>query len=218
MIPKVSKKEAKKLHLVLLKSLQPKNTAIFYTDRSKADSYTSESNLSAVIRLKQNQMAIYGRAWNLEPKVEIADAEFFAILQALHISASVIQKEPNVHNIYIFVDSQASFHKLNGFLENTQRAKIICSTALRNTKFYFYWCPSHVQIAGNKAANRLAKKGWEQALCPEAFTSLSYLRRATRERAIIGWKNYWKHKRATNSNGISKHYCADTENGQRVTL
>ena len=64
-------------------------------------------------------MAIYSWAWNLGLKVEIADAKLFTILQAFYISASVVQKESNIRNIYIFVDSQASLHKLNGFSENT---------------------------------------------------------------------------------------------------
>jgi hypothetical protein len=100
-----SKAEARKEHLSLLKSIfeDPFTESIaIYTDGSQGriKGSTTITNGAAVCALDSGSIVKTGN-WNLGSKIEVADAELFAIIQALEFALAFRGKE----GIYIFCDS-----------------------------------------------------------------------------------------------------------------
>ena len=97
--------------------------------------------------------------------------------------------------MYIFVDSQAAIQRLNQPLNNhitkkaRQYAKALAQLGIEVT---IQWCPSHASIFGNEQADELAKKGLSATRSPEAYTSISFLKRQLKELDVENWKTNWE--------------------------
>ena len=101
-------------------------------------------------------------SWNLGTKLEVADAEVFAIAKAL---ALALQNTTSLtQSTYIFVDSQAAIARLQN-QKGVRTIQHASTTAeylqTRGVTVYIQWCPSHIGIAGNKLADTLTKQGVE---------------------------------------------------------
>jgi hypothetical protein len=57
---------------------------------------------------------------------------------------------------------------------------------------HIHWVPGHVEVEGNKKADQLAKKGTERKRKErDAYTSITYIKRQIREKAIGTWGKRW---------------------------
>ena len=125
--------------------------------------------------------------WNLGSKVEVADAELFAINKALEYAISCFREKDE---IYIFCDSQAAIQKVEkGYSYYSLRARSLIGEVASRSIVYLYWVPSHVRVLGNEIADRLAKKGLSKKPSPrDIFVSISHLRRKARAQAPREWE------------------------------
>jgi ribonuclease HI len=65
---------------------------------------------------------------------------------------------------------------------------------LQNNKIYISWVLGHKEIQGNEHADRLAKASLKRkAINP--VTSLSYLKRKSKEEILASWKQEWRNIR-----------------------
>ncbi len=69
----------------------------------------TNSAVVAQIGYSGGQFRLQGTSfWNLGPEIEVADAEEFVILKALQRAL----RTRDIHEVYVFVDSQAALQRL----------------------------------------------------------------------------------------------------------
>jgi ribonuclease HI len=57
---------------------------------------------------------------------------------------------------------------------------------------HIHWVPGHVEVEGNEKADQLAKKGTEHKRKErDADTSITYIKRQIREKAMETWRKRW---------------------------
>jgi hypothetical protein len=57
---------------------------------------------------------------------------------------------------------------------------------------HIHWVPGHVEVEGNEKADQLAKKGAEHKRKErDAYTSITYMKRRIREKAMETWRKRW---------------------------
>jgi ribonuclease HI len=167
--------------------------------------YTDGSKMGEEVAAGYRQISVQGRYTrakniSLGKKLEIMDAELTAVYQALQdLHDRGIQGE----DIHVFIDSQAAIKRLQKIsLTGSQKVcheiTVLCKMlSLQNNKIYVSWVPGHreiVQIEGNEHADRLAKAGLKRK-ATNPVTSLSYLKRKTKEEILASWKQAWKNTR-----------------------
>ena len=213
-IMKIPKDKAKDLHENTLHQLLADPFAVvFYTDGSQGRRSKEERtlyNAAATCQVKGLESRIVSaRFWNLGPYIEVADAETFAIAQAVH---QILQNDTTfMRSATIFSDSQAAIQRLAS--SGNQFAQLAKQAARKLQKegvqLTVAWCPSHVGVPGNEAADRLAKAGLKAE--PDArytFVSLSHLRRKARAQHVQLWKQLWgvEETKGLKAKGLGIHY------------
>jgi hypothetical protein len=131
---------------------------------------------------------IRGEAFNLGPRVEVADAEVVAVVKAIGAISKIRPK-----NIYfLFVDSQAAISRIEKCNDHysQQISKKASTLAQRGCKIRIVWCPSHSKIDGNELADKLAKEGLNSTPRDE-FTSRSHLKRLAKAKTVQEWGQDW---------------------------
>ena len=101
-------------------------------------------------------------------------------------------------DIWIFSDSQAAIQRLQNPKSGPgQHLMIKCHSHMHMLKSqgfttHIHWIPSHKNIIENEKADTAAQKGAEQKikLCSERFTSISYMRRLIKAKALEKWENH----------------------------
>ena len=141
-------------------------------------------------------------SWNLGTRLEVADAEVFAIAKALALALQ--NTTPLTRSTYIFVDSQAAIARLQN-RKGVRTIQHALTTAeylqTRGVTVYIQWCPSHMGIAGNELADTLAKQGVEnrqdkqqtphQKHLPRHNISLGHLHRLAKKDVVKRWQELW---------------------------
>ena len=102
-ISKSSKEKAVQEHLKLVENLQ--ESLGWYLDGSK----DSKSNAAAICKIGERNRIKYTTNWNLDPYMEIIDAELYAVYRALEY---LKQQRLEEKKVYIFIDSQAAIKRL----------------------------------------------------------------------------------------------------------
>ena len=104
-----TKEDEAEVHLQLLENIQlleGDSAQIYYTDGSQKD----KTIRAGVCRLNHEGGFDLAKSWNLGTRLEVADAEVFAIAKAL---ALALQNTTSLtRSTYIFVDSQAAIARL----------------------------------------------------------------------------------------------------------
>jgi ribonuclease HI len=136
----------------------------------------------------------------------VADAELFAIIQALEFALAFRGKE----GIYIFCDSQAAIRKVEtGYSYYSYRARNLIARLASRSRVYIYWVPSHVGVLGNEMADKLAKLSLTKKPRPkDIFVSISHLRRKAKAKAPIEWETIWnaEAEKGDRAVGLGIHY------------
>lgn len=206
-----SKAKAKTEHLSLLKAISESpftESIAIYTDGSQGQiegSTATTTNGAGVCVLESGRIVRTG-SWNLGSKVEVADAELFAINRALEFALASRGKD----EVYIFCDSQAAIRKVeNGHSYYSYRARDLVARLAVRSLVYIYWVPSHVGVLGNETADRLAKLGLTKDPRPgDVFVSISHLRRKARATGSIEWEALWdaEAEKSARARGLGTHY------------
>ena len=64
------------------------------------------------------------------------------------------------------------------------------------------WVSGHINIRGNKLADKAAKKETElQYVIPESYVSLTFIKRKIKETDLTDWNEIWSNSKLKN-----KHY------------
>jgi ribonuclease HI len=187
-----------KEHLQKIENLNESNL-IIYTDGSKGE---NENTGASIYCLKTN----YYENWNLGKECENWDGELFAIAKALKFAKHNIQ--PHHQKIWIFSDSQACLKRLQKNTNSTGQYLVTniskncrdIKNNFLNLEIIFEWIPAHKKIPGNEKADLYAKLATNNEQCNEAFTSFSYLKKASRKITLNNWK------RKTEMSDLGKSY------------
>ena len=192
-ISKSSKSETAELHKQWLQGLQHTEKApiLLYTDGSKI----GENVAAGYCQVSTQGKYVQAKNFSLGQKLEIMDAELIAAYQAL----KCLRTGPQGEDIHIFIDSQAALKRLQKIsLTGGQRIcyKIteLCKQLAKQNKVSISWVPGHREIQGNEHADRLAKAGLKRQT-KDPLTSLSYLKRKSKEEILKRWKQEWKETR-----------------------
>jgi ribonuclease HI len=205
---------AKKEHLSLLAGFgkDPFTSRVaLYTDGSQGDpsevsaTGNATTNGAGVCALVSGRI-VKTRSWNLGSKVEVADAELFAINRALEFALSFLERD----EVYIFCDSQAAIRKVEkGYSYYSLQARSTIRRLASRSLVYLYWVPSHVGVLGNETADRLAKLGLTKNPQPrDIFVSISHLRRLSKAKGPIEWRTLWETEAAREgrARGLGNHF------------
>jgi len=168
---------------------------IFYTDSSKFDTSATGAGIVQI----SNRIAT-SHSWYLGKKMEVFDAELFAVLQAAKFANKIRVTDPNFNrNIWILTDSQAAWSRLQN--TNAKSGQNITSK-FRNIFTHLHshgiqlrlkWIPSHKGIFGNEQADSAAKNGAQNNDAQtHEFTSFTYLKRAVKESILSQWQKHWE--------------------------
>ncbi|KAF2841649.1 hypothetical protein M501DRAFT_580187 [Patellaria atrata CBS 101060] len=120
------------------------------------------------------------------------DAELFPVLKAMERKRKEQEKgQSTSQTVCIFIYSQAANKRLQkNCLEGGQELVTLIGnqydilTAEWGMNVNFSWVPSHKGIFGNELADKLAKLRLERKSVEASFTSLSHLKRMSREKII----------------------------------
>jgi ribonuclease HI len=203
-ITKVDKKKARTAHLALVQELDYTSTKVFYTDGSQGvpPGQKNKTNSAAIVQVHETRPKAV-RTWNLGAYVEVADAELFAIQQALQ---AAIDGEPHTERVFIFSDSQAAIQRLSGWNPLAVKARSLAAQLARQgCKTGISWCPSHVNIPGNELADKLAKKALSKAPS-DSWISFSYIKRQIKATTLELWKKQWESSAEIDRTGLGKLY------------
>jgi ribonuclease HI len=208
------KSETAKFHKRWLQGLRDKAKApiLLYTDGSKM----GEEVAAGYCQISVQGRYTVAKNISLGKKLEIMDAELAAVYQALQ----------NLHNrclqggdIHVFIDSQAAIKRLQKIsLTGGQKVcydiTMLCKIlSLQNNKIYISWVPGHKEIQGNEHADRLAKAGLKRKTI-NPVTSLSYLKRKSKEEILASWKKEWRNTRQAEK---GKAYTTATQDRPKVS-
>lgn len=203
-ITKVDKKKAKGAHLEMVRELDYTSTEVCYTDGSQGvpSGQKDKTNSAAIVQVHEIIFRAV-RSWNLGAYVEVADAELFAIQQALQ---ATVDSTPSTGRLFIFSDSQAAIQKLSGWNALAVKTRTLAAKlAEQGCKITISWCPSHVNIPGNKLADKLAKKALSKAPI-DGWISWSYIRHMTKATTLDMWKKQWDSWAEIDYTGLGRLY------------
>ena len=181
-ISKEPKEAAAQTHALKL----PKTLAgarVYYTDGSQGRVNGVIQGSAAYCQLSSSATVATVGSWNLGSRVEVADAEVFAVAKVLE---AVTYDASTEHTIVIFIDSQAAIQRIQSPRGNCWAQRIYAAAhALRGrVAVKIQWCPGHCGIYGNEVVDGLAKRALEKAPCSEAYTSIGHNKRLARARAL----------------------------------
>lgn len=179
---------------------------IFYTDGSQGvpPGQKDKTNSAAIVQVQETRPKEV-RTWNLEAFVEVADAELFAIQQALQ---AAVEKTPHTERLrlFIFSDSQAAIQKLGGWDPLAVKARTLAAQLVeQGCKICISWCPSHVNIPGNELADKLAKKALSEAPI-DSWISHSYIKRMVKATTLDLWRAQWESWADIDYTGLGRLY------------
>ena len=147
-----------------------------------------KTNSAAIVQVHETRPKAV-RGWNLGAYIEVADAELFAIQQALQATGDI---SPCAERLFIFSDSQAAILKLSGWNPLAVKARTLAAKlAEQGCKITILWCPSHVNIPGNELADKIAKKALSKAPI-DSWISHSYIKRMVKSTTLDLWRAQWE--------------------------
>ncbi len=157
---------------------------IIYIDRSKSETNQIDAGLIYTTNFNYYQY----KAWNLESKYEVFNAEFFTIKKTIDFA----YKKTNIwtREIWIFSDSQATLKRLKsrevraGQYYTNQARTGIEKLRQKNDQMQInlQWIPNHMNIYGNEKADEKVKLDSKlRTVYHEAITSLNFLKRKVQE-------------------------------------
>lgn len=203
-ITKVDKKKAKEAHVEVVRELDYTSTMVFYTDGSQGvpSGQKDKTNSAAIVQVHETRPRAV-RSWNLGAYVEVADAELFAIQQALQ---ATVDSTPSTRRLFIFSDSQAAIQKLSGWNPLAVKARTLAAQlAEQGCKITISWCPSHVNIFGNELADKLAEKALSKAPI-DSWISHSYIKRMVKSTTLDLWRAQWESWADIDYTGLGRLY------------
>jgi ribonuclease HI len=137
--------------------------------------------------------------------MEVFDAEFFAIREAVHQLREFLviyyeRENCPIRKVFIFSDSQSGLkriHNLTIRLGQLLIQKLINDLLWITNKFQiivrFEWVPGHSRIRGNEIVNQLAKEAIinkDDKLPDNGYISLIYVKVSVRKSCLRDWIKY----------------------------
>ncbi|KAI5747058.1 hypothetical protein M8J77_010637 [Diaphorina citri] len=155
------------------------NFVQIYTDGSKNESSVAcalvipQLNILKKVALNQNSSIFHAEL--------LAISESLTIVENLHINKAVIISD----SLSSLQAISTLFHP-NPLVQSIQE-KILCTP---NSTIKFFWCPSHVGIAGNDAADREAKSALGTQITHSPLF-LEEIKSLTRNHFLHTWNSTW---------------------------
>ncbi|KAI5728073.1 hypothetical protein M8J77_011106 [Diaphorina citri] len=161
------------------------DSTVIYTDGSKNSVAVSSAFCSQNIKFSTR----------LHPLLSICNAELTAILFAINLFVSSQLNEDNQNrSIIICSDSLSSLQTLqNNFSLNPIAAEIRNLILKNKSKLnvQFIWVPSHVGIAGNEEADRLAKEALTSAHPSVNQIPIPDYKAYSKKKILESWNSEW---------------------------
>ncbi|KAI5738982.1 hypothetical protein M8J77_013456 [Diaphorina citri] len=150
-----------------------------YTDGSKSDSSVGCAFVIPQLHIVKKQ--------TLNPKSSIFHAELLAISDAV----STI-KSQSIGEAVIISDSLSALQAISSMSHSNPLVQSIHEeiSTIPNSTIKFFWCPSHVGIAGNDAADLEAKSALENPISHDVLF-LEEIKTLTKMHFIHIWNNTW---------------------------
>ena len=213
-------------HINRVQGSLEKGVRIYYTDGSQGTIEGEKQCSAAYCRLATPTAIAAADSWNLGGRIEVADAEVFAVAKVLEAIRYGTEKLPNnvpkPVPIIIFVDSQAAILRIRNPGNNRWARKIqqMAKALWDIATVGIYWCPGHCGVYGNDVADSLAKGAIETRPCPEAYTSYSHIKRLAKAQALQHWQELWEKevRKGPRAKGLGKHYQAVAQETLRFAL
>jgi len=199
-------------------------TRVYYTDGSQGTVKGKIQGSAAYCRLASLTTVAAMDSWNLGSRVEVADAEVFAVakvLEAVTASHGTEALPDLCTTIVIFVDSQAAILRIRSPRGNRWARKIqTAAQALQGrAAVRIHWCPGHCGVHGNEVVDDLAKKALKKPPCSEAYTSFSHIRRLVKAQALDQWRTMWTTEASKpRPQGLGKHYQTISQDSLRFSF
>ena len=119
---------------------------------------------------------------------EVFDAEAAGALAGLEAALSI----PGTHTVHVCLDNTAALAGLLGApSDSSQHIFLRFQHLSQGRDVYPRWCPGHMGIPGNEAADAQAKRGCLLPRPPRAQPSLAFVRREARQWAETNFAHWW---------------------------
>ncbi|KAI5697973.1 hypothetical protein M8J77_012423 [Diaphorina citri] len=149
-----------------------------YTDGSK-----NEQGVGCALTIPEKNIA---KRFGLNKNASIFHAELFALLQSL-----LTIKELGACNALIITDSLSCLQAImNMFHENPLVKRVQEELSSIESSIEFLWCPSHVGIAGNEAADEEAKQAINNDVTHHEL-SLDEIKTIIKKKYLEEWNTTW---------------------------
>ncbi|KAL1448588.1 hypothetical protein WDU94_005468 [Cyamophila willieti] len=161
----------------------PEST-IIYTDASKTDDAVSSAFCSQDIKF----------GVKLHPLLSICNAELTSILFAIHFFLSYCLTEVNRTRLVICSDSLSALQTIQNIFSLNPIAAEVRNLIFENkTKlsFQFIWVPSHVGIAGNEEADKLAKEALNSTHPSINKIPIPDYKALSKKKILSSWNSEW---------------------------
>lgn len=164
-IPSIDKKRAKIAHLAVLQQIDYTSTTVFYTDGSQGilPGQKDKTNAAAIVQVHETRPNAV-RTWHLGAYVEVADAELFAIQQALQ---ATIDGRSRTERVFICSDSQAAIQRLSGWNPLAVKARSLAAQLAKHGKAArsaFHSVQAMLTFLVTNSSTNLRKKHFQKLL------------------------------------------------------
>jgi ribonuclease HI len=173
-------------------TLHDKKHLCLYTDGSLL-----EGRAGAGVHASRAGRVVYQSQHYLGQEMEVFDAELYGIAKAAEAAVKLAKQEETT-DVWIFCDNQAAVRRMSTtvaqpgqqYILNAHQHAITLHTM--NIHTHIHWVPGHVEVEGNEKADQLAKNGTQRKRKErDAYTSITYIKRRIREKAMETWKKRW---------------------------
>ena len=179
---KISDVELK--HMFNLHLLTHANDLVFYTDGSKSDNGVAYATISDEVTFTTT----------LPSQATIFTAELLAILKAIDLGSL-----SHSNRVVVVTDSRSSIEALETLYSRHPIVRMIQGRLLASNKtFTFCWCPSHVGVAGNEKADRLARGAADGGVPTLVALPRADAKAFIKSRSKELWRNDWISQPLTN--------------------
>lgn len=171
--------------------------------RSKPRGPTTKAMLQTVFQrlCSWHQDVYYSLPYTgLGLRAEVYNAELAALNMAALAATTYADAHPEVKNIVFFADNRAAVSTIHDPLPRSGQHYAASFAKAAHTfldkheqhTIEVAWCPGHRDIAGNEAADKLAKAVVELEPVGAQVTSQAHALRKSREKTIADWTAEWR--------------------------